>query len=432
MGKQLLHTPEGVRDIYAEECARKLAVQNRIRDVFHRYGYRDIETPTFEFFDIFKKERGSAGTREMYKLFDRENNTLVLRPDMTPSIARCVAKYFMDETGPLRLCYLAQTFLHSASYQGRSNESTQTGVELIGDDSSDGDAEMIALVIDALQVSGLKEFQVELGQVEFYRGLVEESGMDEETQEKLRELIESKNYFGVEELLTEQTMPEKLKQVFLKLPELFGDIEQIRFARGMTDNLRALRAIDRLERVQEILDGYGLGDYVSYDLGMLSKYSYYTGIIFKAYTYGMGEYLVTGGRYDKLLVQFGKDTPAVGFAIVVDQLMLALSRQKIDIEIEQVKRIVLYESGAREMAIRLAKYFRGAGENVQLIRKPAGQSVLDYVSYARRNQVGQLLYLTGEGGQTAWYQAESGEVKMRRTEEFLKDTGADKQKGGWR
>ena len=400
--------------------------------MFHRYGYRDIETPTFEFFDIFKKERGSAGTREMYKLFDRENNTLVLRPDMTPSIARCVAKYFMDETGPLRLCYLAQTFLHSASYQGRSNESTQTGVELIGDDSSDGDAEMIALVIDALQVSGLKEFQVELGQVEFYRGLVEESGMDEETQEKLRELIESKNYFGVEELLTEQTMPEKLKQVFLKLPELFGDIEQIRFARGMTDNLRALRAIDRLERVQEILDGYGLGDYVSYDLGMLSKYSYYTGIIFKAYTYGTGEYLVTGGRYDKLLVQFGKDTPAVGFAIVVDQLMLALSRQKIDIEIEQVKRIVLYESGAREMAIRLAKYFRGAGENVQLIRKPAGQSVLDYVSYARRNQVGQLLYLTGEGGQTAWYQAESGEVKMRRTEEFLKDTGADKQKGGWR
>ena len=112
--------------------------------------------------------------------------------------------------------------------------------------------------------------------------------------------------------------------------------------------------------------------------------------------------------------------------------MLALSRQKIDIEIEQVKRIVLYESGAREMAIRLAKYFRGAGENIQLIRKPAGQSVLDYVSYARRNQVGQLLYLTGEGGQTAWYQAESGEVKMRRTEEFLKDTGADKQKGGWR
>ena len=215
----------------------------------------------------------------------------------------------MDEPGPLRLCYLGQTFLNRASYQGRLHETTQTGVELIGDDSSDGDAEMIALVIDALKATGLQEFQVELGQVEFYRGLVEEAGLDEETQEQLRELIENKNFFGVEELLSEQTMGEELKKVFLKLPEFFGDIEHIRLARSMTGSPRALRAIDRLERVQEILDNYGLGEYVSYDLGMLSKYSYYTGIIFKAYTYGTGEYLVTGGRYDKLLVQFGKDTP---------------------------------------------------------------------------------------------------------------------------
>ena len=119
MGRQLLHTPEGVRDIYAEECARKMAVQNEIQSVFHLYGYQNIETPAFEFYDIFKKERGSANTREMYKFFDRENNTLVLRPDMTPPIARCVAKYFTDETGPLRLCYLGTTYLNGVSYQGR-------------------------------------------------------------------------------------------------------------------------------------------------------------------------------------------------------------------------------------------------------------------------------------------------------------------------
>ena len=121
VGRQLLHTPEGVRDIYAEECARKTAVQSEIERIFHLYGYQSIETPAFEFYDIFKKERGSAGTREMYKFFDRENNTLVLRPDMTPPIARCVAKYFMDEPGPLRLCYLGQTFLNRASYQGRKS-----------------------------------------------------------------------------------------------------------------------------------------------------------------------------------------------------------------------------------------------------------------------------------------------------------------------
>ena len=422
MDRQLLHTPEGVRDIYAEECARKLAVQKKIQNVFRLYGYQDIETPVFEFFDIFKKERGSAGTREMYKFFDRENNTLVLRPDITPSIARCVAKYFREETGPLRVCYLGSAFLNTVSYRGRLHETTQTGVELIGDNTSDGDGEMIALVIDALKAAGLQEFQVELGQVDFFRGLVEEAGMDGETQEQLRELIENKNFFGVEELLSRQSMSEEQKQVFLKLPELFGNIEQIRLASTLTSNQRALRAIDRLERVQEILDIYGLGDYVSYDLGMLSKYSYYTGIIFKAYTYGTGEYLVTGGRYDKLLIQFGKDAPAVGFAIVVDQLMLALSRQKIETDVFMVDTIILYEPSARETAILLAGHFRQGNTPVQLIRKPDGKSVTDYVSYARRHGMASVLYLSGSGDEVSEYMVVNGEVVTGNLEKLLIET----------
>ncbi len=410
MGRQLLHTPEGVRDIYAGECARKLALQERIHRVFSLYGYEDIETPVFEFFDIFRKERGSVGTREMYKFFDRSNNTLVLRPDMTLSVARCVAKYYMDEPGPLRLSYLGPTFINSASYQGRLNETTQTGVELIGDASSDADAEMVAIVIDVLKSCGLREFQVELGQVEFYRGLVEEAGLDEETQEQLRGLIERKNYFGVEELLTRQTMPEHLKLLFLKLPELFGDITQIRLARTMTRNRRALQAVDRLERVQEILDVYGLGEYVSYDLGMLSKYSYYTGIIFKAYTYGTGEYLATGGRYDKLLVQFGKDTPAVGFAVVVDQLMLALSRQKIDIKTEPAHMMIAYDRARRGEAIRLGKYFRGQGIPVQLIRLAQNLSEEECRAYAGRRGIRNLISVTGAGGLIQVHDTKQGET----------------------
>lgn len=160
---------------------------------------------------------------------------------MTPSIARCAAKYFMEEENPIRLCYVGPSFINSSSYQGRLKEATQTGVELIGDDTSQGDAEMIAMVIQSLKEAGLTEFQVELGQVEFYRSLTEEVGMDEETREKLRILIENKNYFGVEELLSEQIMTPEQKQLFLKLPELFGDIDQIRAARCMTSNPRALQ-----------------------------------------------------------------------------------------------------------------------------------------------------------------------------------------------
>lgn len=421
MNNQLLHTPEGVRDIYAEECARKLAVEQKIQHVFGLYGYQSIETPVFEFFDIFKKERGSVGSQGMYKFFDRDNNTLVLRPDMTPSIARCAAKYYMDEKKPLRLCYLGPTFLNSTSYQGRLKESTQTGAELIGDDTPDADAEMIAMVIDALKETGLKEFQVELGQVEFYRGLVEESGMDEETQEQLRILIENKNYFGVEELLSEQTMSEDLKKLFLKLPELFGDIDQIRLAKTMTSNKRALGAIHRLEEVQGILDSYGLGGYVSYDLGMLSKYSYYTGIIFKAYTYGTGEYIVAGGRYDKLLEQFGKKSAAVGFAIMADQLLLALTRQRIEIDIKWNDTILLYDLGARDKAIRLACQFRNAGIPVQLTPMEEAETVEAYLDYARRFGIHRLIRLAEDGSKAFVYDTETGVSVSQAYTETVRD-----------
>ena len=411
MNNQLLHTPDGVRDIYGDECARKLAVQEQIKNVFHLYGYQNIETPAFEFFDIFKAERGSVDSREMYKFFDRENNTLVLRPDITPSIARCVAKYFMDEQLPLRLCYLGSTFQNSTSYRGRLKEATQTGVEMIGDDLIDADAEMIAIAIDALKATGLKEFQVELGQVDFYRGLLEEAHMDEETQDQLRELIENKNYFGVEELLSEQTMSPELKRLFLKLPELFGDIDQIRLAKSMTSNLRAVRAIERLEKIQEILDSYGLGDYVSYDLGMLSKYSYYTGIIFKAYTYGTGDYIVAGGRYDKLLEQFGKNAPAVGFAIEVDRLMSALSRQKICTKTDDVDTMILYEESARAEAIRMAGELRAEKKSVQLLRKDSLHSFSEYLACASRQKIKSLIYLDGDGKRAVKSSTEDGEVQ---------------------
>ena len=397
MANKLLHTPDGVRDIYGVECTRKAAIQNRILEIFHLYGYQDIETPTFEFFDIFNESRGSVKAKEMFKFFDRDNHTLVLRPDETPAIARCVTKYFTEEDMPLRLCYLERTFINNTSYQGRLKEAAQTGVELIGDDSSDADAEILAMVIRALKAAGLTEFQVELGEVDFFRGLLEEAGMDEEMEEKLRELIENKNYFGVEELVMEQPSPQELKDAFLKLPELFGSLEEIQAAREFTKNPRALRAIDRLEEVNRILEYYDLSEYVSYDLGMLSQYQYYTGIIFKAYTYGTGDYIVNGGRYDKLLVQFGKDAPAVGFGISVDDLMLALSRQKIDTPVRVVNTMILFEPESREQAIQLAKHFRDTSMPVQLQLKKADKTLEAYKAYAGRTTITNLLYLDEKG-----------------------------------
>ena len=173
MKRQLLHTPEGVRDIYNDECEKKLILQDELLKVQKQYGYHPIQTPTFEFFDTFGREIGTTPSKDLYKFFDREGNTLVLRPDITPSIARCAAMYFGEEKMPIRLCYMGNTFLNNSSYQGRLKESTQLGAELLGDSTVDADAEIIAMVIDCLKKAGLKEFQLSVGHAEFFRGLTD-------------------------------------------------------------------------------------------------------------------------------------------------------------------------------------------------------------------------------------------------------------------
>lgn len=391
--KNLLHTPEGVRDIYDRECARKNIVEQRILRQMQLFGYSAIETPMFEFFDIFAKERGSVSDREMYKFFDRYNNTVVLRPDMTPAIARCVTKFYGEETMPQRLCYLGHTFTNSASYKGRLYEVTQSGAELIGDDSAQADAEMIAMVIQSLRSAGLKEFQVELGEVEFFRGLLEEAGISEEEGDELRELIENKNYFGVEDYISNVLKKADFKDVFLKLPELFGSVDNIRQAKEMTKNQRAQSAIDRLEKVHQILKEYGLTEYISYDLGMLSKFSYYTGIIFKAYSYGIGDYMVSGGRYDKLLVQFGRDISAIGFAITIDRLMSALSSQKVEFDTSVADVLVVYEEQRTGEAVQVLTRYRRIGKRAMGMPMEGEKERKEYIAYAKEKGMKQLIFM---------------------------------------
>lgn len=396
MNNQLLHTPEGVRDIYQLECERKLGIQDRLHALIRTFGYRDIQTPTFEFFDIFNKERGSVVSKEMFKFIDREGNTLVLRPDLTPSIARCAAKYFMDETMPLRFCYMGNTFINNSSYQGRLKETTQLGCELIGDDTASADGEMIALTIQCMLAAGLTEFQVELGEVEFFKGLMEEAGIQEETELQIRSLMEKKNFFGVEELLEEAGIGKETRERILRLQELFGSVDKLADARKLVTNERSRRALDRLEAIFRLLCAYGLENYVSFELGMLGKYKYYTGIIFKAYTYGTGEMIVTGGRYDSLLAQFGKQAASIGFAINIDQLMIALSRQKLLPEKKQEGILALYEPECREKAIRLADRLRKELTLVELTEKPADRELSDYLEHGRRLSRKELYYITAE------------------------------------
>ena len=343
MEKKLLHTPEGVRDIYNGECAKKLYLQDTIHETLKAYGYEDIQTPTFEFFDIFKRERGSVASNNMYKFFDREGYTLVLRPDMTPAVARAVSKYYMDESMPVRFCYMGNTYINHAEHQGKLKEITQIGAELIGDNKSDADAEVIAMTIDSLLKCGLEEFQIEIGHVDYFHGLMEAAGLNEDEVNELMTLLSNKNFFGVEELITRCNVPENVKDIFNKLPELTGQIEVINTARSLFTNELINNALDRMEKLYELLTMYGFEKYISFDLGIIANFDYYSGIIFHGYTYGTGNPIAKGGRYDNLLSQFGKNAPSIGFAIDLDQLLIVLNRQKININADSKKTLIIYD-----------------------------------------------------------------------------------------
>ena len=391
MKNQLLHTPEGVRDIYNEECEKKLELQDRLHKALKRHGYHSIQTPTFEFFDIFGKEVGTIPSNELYKFFDREGNTLVLRPNITPSIARSAAKYFMDEDMPIRLSYMGNTFINNHSYQGRLKESTQLGAELIGDDTVDGDAEMIAMAIDALKSSGLKDFQISVGHVEFFRGLMEAAGLSEEQEEVIRELIANKNFFGVEEEISDCSMNQNLKELFGMLGTIYDNAASFEEAKTYAaDYPKVYKAIRRLEDLDAVLKVYDVDKYVTYEFGMLSSYHYYTGVIFAGYTYGSGEPIV------KLLTYFGKDAASIGFAIVVDQLMAAISRQKIEITVKHDNQLIVYKPEYRREAVKKAIALRAKDCNVELIVWAMDKSKADYEAYALRNQIAELTFMDGE------------------------------------
>ncbi len=356
----LLHTPEGVRDIYGNEFVQKFELQQLLYRILAGRGYQGIETPTFEFFDVFSREVGTVSSRELYKFFDKEGNTLVLRPDMTPSIARAVSKYFHDET-PIRLCYMGNTFINYDKYQGRLKETTQMGAELMGDGSVASDVELLSVLIEALQEAGLREFQVSVGQVEFFKALLREAGIGNAAEESLRRLISDKNRFGAEELLASYDISEKLRATFLEMATLTGGEEALQKARSLTDNAEALEALERLQEIYEGLKKKGYEKYVTFDLSMLSKYNYYTGIIFHAYSYGYGEPIAKGGRYDNLLSHFGRELPAVGFAIVVDQLQRALRN-------DAEKKVNATDDGKRYLTFALTKG-RLAKKTLELLEK---------------------------------------------------------------
>lgn len=390
MKDRLLHTPDGVRDLNPVETMQMNVLKSKIMDVFHLYGFKNIQTPTFEFYEVFNHQRGTLDVVDMFKFCDREGQILVLRPDLTPSLARFVSTFYKQDQSPKRLCYNGNSFRNNKSYQGKLKEFTQLGCELFGVNSADADAEMIVIAINALRATGLSEFKIDIGHAGYFKALVEETGLSKENQEELRNLIDEKNFVAVEELLDAYDITKDQKKTLLDVPNMFGGTDVLTRAKSLSSNEQATQAVIRLEAIYEILKDYGLDQYISFDLGMVSQLNYYTGMVFRAYTYETGVSVLDGGRYDTLLAQFGKDMKAVGFAIILDDLFKAIVRQQIKIETLGIDTLLVYNQETRKEAVEIAEQMRRDGMIIEL--SLLDQSIQEHIEYGKSNNIGGLMH----------------------------------------
>lgn len=331
MQNKLLHTPEGFRDIYGTEYLKRQIISTIVYNTIKQYGYSSIDLPAIEYFDVFSSNIGTIPSNELFKFFDKEGNTLVLRPDFTPSIARVAATYFSECKETLRFVYSGSTFVNSSDLQGKLKESNEVGCELIGDKSVDADYEIISIILDIAKALKIDDFQISIGNVEFFKGLCKEFVFDEKTELDLRDMISNKNYFGAKGILDNSGIIDNVKESILSTLDLYGSDECLERALKVSSNERSNKAIERLRNLYMLLKKSGKEKYISFDLGMLSKYNYYTGIVFRGYTYGSGDAIFKGGRYDKLIEKFGKDAPAIGFSANTDRLVQVLSSNNSDV-----------------------------------------------------------------------------------------------------
>jgi len=395
MKRWSIYTPEGVQDILFEQCRIKRKLDAGLRRLFTSYGFIEMETPTIEFYDAFGGEIGLIRQESMYKFCDGKGRLLVLRPDLTIPIARVVATRVREESIPLKCCYIGNTFCFDELGGGKQNEFTQAGVEILGIHSPEADAEVISMAVKAVKACGLEDFQIDIGQVDFFKGIMEKSGLSPDEVEEVRELIDRKDFVAVEQVMNRHEVSDDLKALILDLPRLFGNKDILAGISRDPIGEKASAALDYLQKVLDILEDRGMGRYVSIDLGMVQSLNYYTGIVFRGYTYGVGFPILSGGRYDGLVSKFGKDCPATGFSMGINMIMMALERQG-RIENGDCQGILItYEEGARKYADAYCEKVVAEGGIAELDIGMGGLEAC--LKYARAKGLEKVLLFRADG-----------------------------------
>lgn len=384
--------PKGVKAFLPSAAAAKRVIEERLLEVFFRWGYQEIVTPTLEYWDSLTLGMGPSFQGKAYTLIDRDTGHLMaLRPDITPQIARIAATSLRDIPKPLRLCYASNVFRYIEPQLGCPRELFQAGVELIGLTSPEADAEMIAVAVESLREIGLPNFRITVSQIDFFRGLLEEMGLQGEEQEQVKEAIQKKDRSGLEEILERVGLTGAQREAMLRFPFLFGREEVLDEAKRLSNNPVSLGALENLSQVYAMLKVYKVEDFVIIDLAELRGLDYYTGIVFEGFTRELGYRICGGGRYDHLLEKYGASFPATGFALDIERAMLALGRQGPCRGERSVDFLIIDFQLDKSQALTLAKSLRGKGYRVarDIIRRGLEESLV----YAKSLRISQAIVL---------------------------------------
>ncbi len=386
--------PRGVTDFLPDTADKIGYIQDKISRVFELWGFRRITAPLLEFEDVLALGIGEDLRSKTFRFDDRQSGRmLAVPPDITPQVARIVATRMRGLPFPHRLCYQGRVLRHAEHQSGRSREILQAGVELIGLESPEADAEMVAMAVEALQSLGFADFKVDIGQVEFFRGIMEAAGLDEATAWRIRTAIGKKDVSAVGEILEKSNTSDAAKESIAALPRLFGGRQILAAAERVAIHDRSRRALENIAQVLEILDVYGVAEYLTIDLGEIRGLDYHSGLTFEGFVGGVGEAVCGGGRYDGLMARYGFPAPATGFAFNILALLSALERQP-DVEASTARDFLLFNaSDDRQEILRIAKCLRVMGYSAarDIIRRDFASSL----EYARRSNIRRMLVLGG-------------------------------------
>lgn len=386
-----LITPEGTKDLLFEESMVRREIENNLHEIFKKSGYCEFITPGLEFYDVFNLNSSYFPQENLYKLTDSKGRLLVLRPDSTMPIARAVATRLKDATLPLRIFYNQNVYRTEPSLKGRSVEIGQTGIELIGSQMKTADLEVISMAAAALKACGLN-FSLEIGNIGVFKELVSRLEVSEREKEYIRQLIETKNFPALNDML-DSIGSGNVTEALKKLPALFGGEEVFEKAKKVMPDEKITEILDELKEIyKDVSDICGKDIEITVDLGLVNKTDYYTGLIIKGYLQGHGDEVLSGGRYNKLISEFGYDIPAVGFAVNVDAIAKVASKNANEIKVPVPDAIVYAEPGYEVSALKLAQKLRNKGEIVE----NALFDDLDLVrDYAKENKISRIIVVDG-------------------------------------